>query len=190
MPFGLCNAPTTFQMCMLAIFDDMIKESIEVFIDDFSVFGNSFDNCLNNLDKILQRCKDANLAFQRKIALYALNKERTETKIVKDGTEYCTEYRKEGHRREGCFKIIEYPDWWPGKKGDKPRGKAAYVETEISPIPGLSKDDYQTFLKQFSRTGNTESIKPTANMAQKESEQGIPSLLKEKENASSQGERK
>ncbi|GJZ60717.1 reverse transcriptase domain-containing protein [Tanacetum coccineum] len=61
MPFGLCNALATFQRCMLAIFHDMIEEFVEVFMDDFSVYGNSFDNCLNNLDKMLQRCKDANL---------------------------------------------------------------------------------------------------------------------------------
>ncbi|GJX10569.1 reverse transcriptase domain-containing protein [Tanacetum coccineum] len=48
---------------MLDIFHDMIEESVEVFMDDFSVFGNSFDNCLNNLDKMLQRCKDANLVL-------------------------------------------------------------------------------------------------------------------------------
>ncbi|GJR69640.1 hypothetical protein Tco_0015705 [Tanacetum coccineum] len=47
--------------CMLAIFHDTIEESVKVFMDDFSVFGNSFDKCLNNLDKILQRCKDAHL---------------------------------------------------------------------------------------------------------------------------------
>ncbi|GJY46826.1 reverse transcriptase domain-containing protein [Tanacetum coccineum] len=63
MPFGLCNAPATFQRCMLAIFHDMIKESVEVFMDNFSVFGNSFDTCLNNLDKMLQRCKDAHLVL-------------------------------------------------------------------------------------------------------------------------------
>ncbi|GJV99642.1 reverse transcriptase domain-containing protein [Tanacetum coccineum] len=63
MPFGLCNAPATFQRCMLAIFHDMIKESVEVFMDDFSVFGNSFDTCLNNLDKMLQHCKDAHLVL-------------------------------------------------------------------------------------------------------------------------------
>ncbi|GKC75333.1 reverse transcriptase domain-containing protein [Tanacetum coccineum] len=63
MPFGLCNAPATFQRCMLAIFHDMIKESAEVFMDDFSVFGNSFNTCLNNLDKMLQRCKDAHLVL-------------------------------------------------------------------------------------------------------------------------------
>ncbi|GJY28712.1 reverse transcriptase domain-containing protein [Tanacetum coccineum] len=61
MPFGLCNAPATFQRCMLAIFHDMIEESVKVFMDDFSVFGDSFDKCLNNLDKMLQRCKDAHL---------------------------------------------------------------------------------------------------------------------------------
>nr|GEU41424.1 reverse transcriptase domain-containing protein [Tanacetum cinerariifolium] len=63
MPFGLCNAPTTFQRCMLAIFHDMIEESVEVFMDDFSVFGNSFEKCLNNLEKMLQRWKDAHLVL-------------------------------------------------------------------------------------------------------------------------------
>ncbi|GKB39312.1 reverse transcriptase domain-containing protein [Tanacetum coccineum] len=63
MPFGLCNALATFQRCMLAIFYDMIEESIEVFMDDFSIFENSFDTCLNNLDKMLQHCKDAHLVL-------------------------------------------------------------------------------------------------------------------------------
>ncbi|GJT67160.1 reverse transcriptase domain-containing protein [Tanacetum coccineum] len=63
MPFGLFNAPATFQRCMLAIFHDMIEESVEVFMGDFSVFENSFDKCLNNLDKMLQRCKDAHLVL-------------------------------------------------------------------------------------------------------------------------------
>ncbi|GKC99736.1 reverse transcriptase domain-containing protein [Tanacetum coccineum] len=63
MPFGLCNAPATFQRCMLVIFHDMIEESAKVFMDDFSVFRYSFDKCLNNLDKMLQRCKDAHLVL-------------------------------------------------------------------------------------------------------------------------------
>nr|GEX61516.1 reverse transcriptase domain-containing protein [Tanacetum cinerariifolium] len=63
MPFGLGNAPATFQRCMLAIFYDMIKESVEVFMDDFSVFGDFFNKYLNNLDKMLQRCKDAHLVL-------------------------------------------------------------------------------------------------------------------------------
>ncbi|GKE54955.1 reverse transcriptase domain-containing protein, partial [Tanacetum coccineum] len=63
MPFGLCNAPAIFQRCMLAIFHDMIEESGKVFMDNFSVFGNSFDTCINNLDKMLQCCKDAHLVL-------------------------------------------------------------------------------------------------------------------------------
>nr|GFC22630.1 reverse transcriptase domain-containing protein [Tanacetum cinerariifolium] len=55
MPFGLCNAPGTFQRCMLAIFQDMVEKTMEVFMDDFSVFGNSFETCLSRLDKMLQR---------------------------------------------------------------------------------------------------------------------------------------
>ncbi|GKC37813.1 DNA-directed DNA polymerase [Tanacetum coccineum] len=48
MPFGLCNPPATFQRCMTAIFHDMVEDFMEVFMDDFSVFGNSFDCCLAN----------------------------------------------------------------------------------------------------------------------------------------------
>ncbi|GJY46772.1 reverse transcriptase domain-containing protein [Tanacetum coccineum] len=63
MPFGLCNAPGTFQRCMLAIFHDMVEKTMEVFMDDFSVFGNSFETCLSHLDKMLQRCEDTNLCL-------------------------------------------------------------------------------------------------------------------------------
>jgi hypothetical protein len=51
MPFGLCNAPTTFQRCMTAIFSDFIEEIMEVFMDDFSVHGTCFESCLKNLEK-------------------------------------------------------------------------------------------------------------------------------------------
>nr|GEW70616.1 reverse transcriptase domain-containing protein [Tanacetum cinerariifolium] len=63
MPFGLCNVPGTFQRCMLAIFHDMVEKTMEVFMDDFSVFGNSFENYLSRLDKMLQRCEDTKLCL-------------------------------------------------------------------------------------------------------------------------------
>ncbi|GKA55530.1 putative nucleotidyltransferase, ribonuclease H [Tanacetum coccineum] len=63
MPFGLCNALATFQRCMTAIFHDMVEDFMEVFMDDFLVFGNSFDKCLNNLDKMLSRCEETNLVL-------------------------------------------------------------------------------------------------------------------------------
>ena len=63
MPFGLCNAPGTFQRCMMAIFSDMVEKTIEIFMDDFSVMGNSFDNCLANLRAVLARCEETNLVL-------------------------------------------------------------------------------------------------------------------------------
>ena len=56
MSFGLCNTPATFQRCMMGIFSDFIGESMEVFMDDFSVFGLSFDACLEHLTQILDVC--------------------------------------------------------------------------------------------------------------------------------------
>nr|GEX36774.1 reverse transcriptase domain-containing protein [Tanacetum cinerariifolium] len=55
MPFGLCNAPETFQRCMMTIFHDMIEKTMEVFMDDFLVFRNSFQRCLSHLERMLKR---------------------------------------------------------------------------------------------------------------------------------------
>ncbi|GJR19868.1 reverse transcriptase domain-containing protein [Tanacetum coccineum] len=63
MPFSLCNAPGTFQRCMVAIFHDMIEKTMEVFMDDFLVFRDSFSCCLSHLDMMLKRCEDTNLVL-------------------------------------------------------------------------------------------------------------------------------
>ena len=63
MPFGLCNAPATFQSCMMSIFSDLVEEVMEIFMDDFTVYGSSFENCLHNLGTVLHRCQDKNLAL-------------------------------------------------------------------------------------------------------------------------------
>ena len=63
MSFGLCNAPASFQRCMMSIFSDMIEKIMEVFMDDFSVYGKTFDQCLANLDRVLQRCQEKGLVL-------------------------------------------------------------------------------------------------------------------------------
>ncbi|KAL2226255.1 UNVERIFIED_CONTAM: Retrovirus-related Pol polyprotein from transposon, partial [Sesamum indicum] len=63
MPFGLCNAPATFQRCMVSIFSDYVEQFIEVFMDDFTVYGNSFNDCLGKLAKVLERCIEKNLVL-------------------------------------------------------------------------------------------------------------------------------
>ncbi|RDX64601.1 Retrovirus-related Pol polyprotein from transposon 17.6, partial [Mucuna pruriens] len=61
MAFGLCNAPSTFQCCMTSIFSNLLQDCMEVFMDDFTVYTDSFDACLENLSKVLVRCIDTNL---------------------------------------------------------------------------------------------------------------------------------
>ncbi|GJW79461.1 reverse transcriptase domain-containing protein [Tanacetum coccineum] len=82
MPFGLCNAPGTFQRCMMAIFHDMIEKTMEVFMDDFSVFGNSFSTCLTNLEKMLKRCEDTNLALNWEKSHFALVKRTASSYLI------------------------------------------------------------------------------------------------------------
>ncbi|RVW77473.1 Retrovirus-related Pol polyprotein from transposon 17.6 [Vitis vinifera] len=60
MPFGLCNAPATFQRCMLSIFSDMVERIMEVFMDDITVYGGT---CLVNLEAVLHRCIEKDLVL-------------------------------------------------------------------------------------------------------------------------------
>nr|GEX27306.1 reverse transcriptase domain-containing protein [Tanacetum cinerariifolium] len=97
MPFGLCNAPGTFQRCMMAIFHDMIEKTIEVFMDDFSVFGNFFQSCLSHLERMLTRAVGENrMSWLDKLddALWAF---RTAYKTPIGCTPYKLVYRKACH---------------------------------------------------------------------------------------------
>nr|GFB57274.1 reverse transcriptase domain-containing protein [Tanacetum cinerariifolium] len=73
MPFGLCNAPGTFQRCMMVIFHDLIEKTMEVFMDDFSVFGDSFQSCLSHPEKMLKRCEDTNLCLNWEKSHFMMN---------------------------------------------------------------------------------------------------------------------
>jgi hypothetical protein len=63
MPFGLRNAPITLKRCMINIFSNYVKTIIEVFMDDFTMYGDSFDKCLENLSLVLKRCIETNLVL-------------------------------------------------------------------------------------------------------------------------------
>ena len=63
MPFGLCNAPAVFRRCMMSMFSDLVEEVMKIFMDDFSVYGSSFEKCLKIFEIVLQRCQDKNLAL-------------------------------------------------------------------------------------------------------------------------------
>ena len=63
MPFGLCNAPATFQRCMLSIFSDLVERIMEVYMDEITIYGGSFEECLINLETVLHKCIEKNLVL-------------------------------------------------------------------------------------------------------------------------------
>jgi hypothetical protein len=63
LPFGLCNAPATFQRAVIGIFSDMLNDSMEIFMDYFTPYGISFQEVLQNLEKVLKRCIQAKLSL-------------------------------------------------------------------------------------------------------------------------------
>ncbi|RDX97479.1 Retrovirus-related Pol polyprotein from transposon 17.6, partial [Mucuna pruriens] len=63
IPFELYNAPSTFQRCMISIFSDLFENCMEVFMDDFTVYAESFEAFLHNLSRVLHRFIDNNLVL-------------------------------------------------------------------------------------------------------------------------------
>jgi hypothetical protein len=66
LPFGLCNAPATFQRAVLGIFSNMVNDCMEIFMDDFTPYGTNFEEALSNLEKVLKRCKQSHLSLSTK----------------------------------------------------------------------------------------------------------------------------
>ena len=63
LPFGLCNAPPTFQRVVISIFADISHDCMEIYMDDFTTFGVTFEEAMKNLEKVLIRCQEHNLAL-------------------------------------------------------------------------------------------------------------------------------
>ena len=73
LPFGLCNAPATFHRVVLAISVDLVHDCVEVYMEYFLVYGNSFEHSLENLEKVLKRCIEANLSLSNEKCFMMLN---------------------------------------------------------------------------------------------------------------------
>ena len=63
MPFQLYNVHATFQRCMMSIFSELVEKVMEIFMNDFSVYGSSFESYLENFAIVLHKCKDENLTL-------------------------------------------------------------------------------------------------------------------------------
>ena len=47
----------------MAIYSEFLERSTEIFMDDFSIFAESFKECLNNLKEVLEKCEETRLAL-------------------------------------------------------------------------------------------------------------------------------
>ena len=74
MAFGLCNAPATFQRCMLSIFNDLVEHIMEVYMDYITVYGGSFEDCLINLETVLHKCIEKNLVLNWEKCHFMVNR--------------------------------------------------------------------------------------------------------------------
>ncbi|RVW66845.1 Retrovirus-related Pol polyprotein from transposon 17.6 [Vitis vinifera] len=124
MPFGLCNAPATFQRCMLSIFSDMVERIMEVFMDDITVYGGTFEECLVNLEAVLHRCiekdwcstgRNAILWYVKELSL-AISSLKKALKLIKQRWSLLSNYHPNnckrravlGQREDGKPYVIYY----------------------------------------------------------------------------------
>jgi len=63
LPFGFCNAPTTFQRDVIGKFSNLIQDCVEIYMDDFTTYGDEFDEALENIEKTFIRCKESNVSL-------------------------------------------------------------------------------------------------------------------------------
>ncbi|XP_060182230.1 uncharacterized protein LOC132611887 [Lycium barbarum] len=102
MPFCLSNAPATFQHSMMSIISDMVEEFLEVFMDDFSVVGDSFNDCLDHLGRVLKRYEDTN---------HVLNWEKCHFMAKFEFDEKSRKAFEELKKRLTSTHVIVSPDW-------------------------------------------------------------------------------
>ncbi|KAK8506990.1 hypothetical protein V6N12_041667 [Hibiscus sabdariffa] len=126
MSFGLCNALATFQRCTLAVFSDMVEDHLEVFMDDFSVSGDSFDSCQGNLAKVLKRCEESDLVLNwekchfmvtegtvlgHKISIEGIEVDKAKVEVIEKFPSPTTSAFKELKKRLISAPIVVPPDW-------------------------------------------------------------------------------
>ncbi|RDX61443.1 Retrovirus-related Pol polyprotein, partial [Mucuna pruriens] len=106
MPFGLCTAPSTFQGCMLSIFSGLLEDCMEVFMDDFTVYADTFDACLGNLARVLKRNFIKNFS-KTTLPLSNLLQEDVEFVFNKE----CIEAFEELKTKLTSTPILQAPNW-------------------------------------------------------------------------------
>lgn len=75
MLLGLYNSPVTFHKCMMSIYSNMVQQMLEVFMDDFSIFWELYDDYLYNLENMLRIYEEINFIELGKVSLHGTKKD-------------------------------------------------------------------------------------------------------------------
>ena len=74
MPFGLINAGATFQRCMSKTFADMKDRIIVIYLDDLTVFSKKRKDHMEDLRRVLQRCREHGISLNPKKSIFCVTK--------------------------------------------------------------------------------------------------------------------
>nr|GEV91168.1 hypothetical protein [Tanacetum cinerariifolium] len=158
MPFGLCNAPSMFQWCMMAIFHDMIEQTMKVFMDDFSVF------VLNNKFEAYINANDANMTnLQMKFDNFQKNQQEFQKGFERKQEEFQNKmmnFMQNLHNNKASSSSS-----LPGNTIPNPRNEAKAITTRSGisydgpPIPPLVVEKEPEATKD-TKLPSTENIQP------------------------------
>nr|GEY48196.1 hypothetical protein [Tanacetum cinerariifolium] len=140
---------------MMAIFHDMIEKTIEVFMDDFFIFGNSFQSCLSHLERMLKRCEDTNLCLNWEKSHFMVKEDwDMPFELMCDASDFAIGAVL-GQRQDNHFRPIHYASE-TGTVG---------VRERISRIPAPDMEGIGILLKRGSK-GQTSPIHQTITVGE------------------------
>jgi len=85
MPFGMCNAPATFQRAMNKLFKDLIGVCVTVYIDDIQVYTKTFEDHVERVKQVLERLRKNGLFLKPKKCTIAANEMKYLGFVLKEG---------------------------------------------------------------------------------------------------------
>nr|GEU34140.1 reverse transcriptase domain-containing protein [Tanacetum cinerariifolium] len=155
----------TFQRCMMAIFHDMIEKTMEVFMDDFFVFKNSFQSCLSHLERMLKRCEDTNLCLNCEKSYF----------MVKEGIILSHKISKQGIEvdKAKVDVIIKLPHPTTVKGIQSFLGHACFYRRFIKDFPKIARPMTQLLKKDIPFNFSKECVKAFQTLKRKLTEAPI-----------------
>jgi hypothetical protein len=72
MPFGLCNAPRTFQRLMNHVLQDFLEKFVAVYLDDIIIYSRTFEQHIDHVGQVFQALREAHLKIKLKKCYFAM----------------------------------------------------------------------------------------------------------------------